>query len=845
MQEIKEPKEVRYEEEGPSIHDLINRFFIRKNTFFYAALPIFIGIVIYQFIKPYNPVYRATFDIGVTQERPVEGFFSGYEEPAMQIGAVTQRVISNLLSVNLAEKVVDTLALYTYVKKGDSDVKVEVQLERDFRKPIGPLKLHIRDSTLSILKNGEKIKEGFINEFIDLDLFKLKVIPLKKISDGKTYELTVYSRNRMALALRNSLSIRVLEADKIDKEVASSEVPLSGEGVSKKLVTATSIYPGISLIGILRINVHWGNPVDALEIAKVLSDKIIQEDIGEKSLQFVQSRVFIDSQLTVYQGKLTELEENIRLFKERKKIADLKASTQALINQISGLESKRNQLQIEEKILGTLGEYLASEGKETRETPNFAAAMLSDPVLQSVYSQLLQTEAELKGRLKEYSIGHPKVREIQAKLDGLKEQMRDETEKRTSSIKTEIGSVESQILSLQMKLENVPDDEISLARLERDKETAEKLYTFFAEKLEETRVQEAGVTSDLKIINPPIVFSSPVNSREWFKSLLIAFLMSILAGIVAVFVAECVDTSVKDPEIVIAKMGLPIFASIPVIHKEKEKSKNIKSFEGLQHLFHKRKKEEVHIASMILNGDISSAEFEAFRKLTMNLDFAHPEERYRTIYVTSPGPEEGKTFIALNLGIVLGRKEKKIILIDTDFRKKRGHLTDVVKLKKREGLFNVLKNETNFSDVIIKITSRSADSVSSQDGSHLTQHPPSVDVDLLPIGGIPPNPFVFLESARMKSLINELKDKYDYVIIDGVPVLLFADATYIANFADGVLLTARYGRTGLKELEESKNILLTSKSNIIGIVMNDVPQTRGTYYYRYYHKYYSKYYKKE
>ncbi len=842
MQQKQQPQKLREEQVSINIHDLIDIFFRRRKFFLYIAIPIFIGIILFQMTKAYNPVYRATFDIGVTQERPVEGFFSSYQEPTMQIGAVTQRVISNLLSVNLAEKVVDTLGLYAYIKKGDSDIRVEVKIKKDFRKYIGPLKLQIGSGRVSVFKNGNKIKEGPLNEFIDLDLFELKVLTQRNISDKKTYEIIIYSKDRMALALRNSLSIKVLEADKIDKDVDVAKVPFSGEGASKKLVVATTIYPGINLIGILRINVHWGNPDDALEIARVLSEKIIQEDIGEKSLQFVQSRMFIDSQLTLYHGNLTHLEEKIRLFKGRKKIADLKASTQALINQISGLESKRNQLQIEEKILGNLGEYLTAKGEAEKKTPSFAAAMLSDPVLQGLYSQLLQTEAELKGKLKEYSLGHPKVLEIKAKLDGLKEQMREETKKRTSSIKTEIGSVESQINSLQAKLEDVPDDEIQLARLERDRETAEKLYTFFAEKLEETRVQEAGVTSDLKIINPPVVSSGAVNSRRPVLTLFLAFLISILAGCVTVFVVEYLDNTVKDPEIVKTKLGLSIISSIPTVENDEAKSgakKLLRRFGG------KRFKHKSDGAFRILNEDISSADFEAFKKLSMNLDFAHPENKYKVIYVTSPGPEEGKTFVALNLGLVLGTKEKKVILIDTDFRKKRGHLTDVVKLKKKEGLFNILRNETAFSKVVTKIKSRDAVTVSPQGTYRSTHHPPAIDVDLLPIGDIPPNPFVFLESEKMKKMIGYLNVQYDYVIIDGVPVLLFADATYLANFADGVLLTARYGKTGLKELENSRDILVTSKSNIIGLVMNGVPRGRGSYYYHYYQKYYSKYYKKE
>ncbi|MGB3479966.1 MAG: AAA family ATPase [bacterium] len=896
------------------IHDLWNKFFRRRRLFLYIAIPIFLGIVISQLTKAYTPIYRAAFDIGVTQERSTGGFLAGYEEivPTTQIGTVTQRVISNLLSVNLAEKVVDSLGLYAHIKNHNPAViKLRAEIKKDFKKPIGPLRLKIEacpasaigshgeqaeawDGRFEIFNNGERLKQGRMNETVDFEFFDLKIVPLTEITGRKTYELTIYPRDRMAIALRNSISTKVLEADKIDKEIGSSGVPFSGEGASEKLVTANPrVYD--TDIGILRISVHWGNPDDALSIAQVLAAQMIEQDKTEKSLQYVQSQTFIDTQLTVYQEKLTTLEDEIRSFKQRKKIVDLKASTHALITQISYLESQKSQKQIEQKILKDLNTYLTSEKGSIDQVPNFASAMVSDPVLQNFYSQLLQVEAALKGKLKEYSSGHPKVLEIKAKLAGLKDQMKIEITKRIPTMHAEIRSIDNQIGSLQMKLETVPDDEIQLARLERDKETAEKLYTFFAEKLEETRVQEASVTSNLRIINPPLVSTKPVTSRGRLKAGFIALLISLLAGGFGVFIAEYLDNTVKDPDIVSEKIGLPIFASIPNVDaptaegkEQRAKSKDqsakrgehsAKSNESVKKRYalspmlyaHKLKNLLFSIAPLsdsVRNGRLSdritaidpqtySAEFEAFRKLSVNLEFAHPEERYKVIYITSTGPDEGKTFISLNLGLTLGTSNKKVIAIDTDFRKKRGRLTDIAGLKKKPGLFDVLQAKSKLKDVITEFTPQdglhsSSDAVrstpdalrSSSDALPTTPYA----LRLLPVGAIPPNPFTFLDSVNMQELIAELKSNYDYILIDGVPLVLFADASYLANFSDGVFLTARYGKTNFKELEYARDMLLTSKSNIIGIIMNGVPKTREGYYYYhhyYYHKYYPKYYRKE
>ena len=184
---------------------------------------------------------------------------------------------------------------------------------------------------------------------------------------------------------------------------------------------------------------------------------------------------------------------------------------------------------------------------------------------------------------------------------------------------------------------------------------------------------------------------------------------------------------------------------------------------------------------------------------------------------------------------MIGNMGKRVMMIDTDFRKKTGHLTEVTRLKKELGLFDILMGSVEPQDVALPLVV----------GNRNPKKQENQVIDLLPLGKIPRDPFSFLDSDKMKNLITDLKEMYDYLVIDGTPLLLFADAAYLANYADGVLLTARYGKTTVKELENSRDILLNARCNIIGVVMNDVQKDRGSYYYHHYYKYYSKYYKAE
>ncbi|UCG30897.1 MAG: AAA family ATPase [candidate division WOR-3 bacterium] len=846
------------EEKPLDIHEVVNKFLRRKRLFLYIFVPVFLWFAVNSFLRSYSPIFRATFDVGVVNEKPLDAVFpgpGGAELPTV-IGSVTQRAITSLLSVNLAEKVIEDLSLFTYVDDGGSDLRVDAIMKKRISEPFGPLRLVIDDVPVSIYRDGsraedsvyglitvfngdEKIAEGLLDEYIDAGICELRITSVHGKPLNKHYRLMIYPKESLALALRNSLSIKVLDADKIDDGFSGSNIPFSGEGASDPPVVAKSIFPGMNLIGILRIDVHWGNPQDALRIANSLSEQLLMENREEKSQQFTQSKAFIDSQLIISKNLLTDLEEQVRRFKERKSISNLEASTQELISQVSELQSRKSLLEIEQKVMQDLIGYLANPAAFGDTIPDFGMTMLSDVSLRALYSDLLQTEAELKGKLREYSSNHPKVREIQARLDGLVELLNEEVLKRTSAVGSEIDGYNRQIRILQARLDNVPLEEVSLARLERDRETAEKTYLTLSERLQETRVQEAGVTSDLKIINPPMVSSSPVNGRGRIRGVIFAMAIAAFGGALAVLAADYLDNTIKDPDKITNRLGIILLETIPLIGDEKKISEfeHMLNETGLMALWRRVRRNKMNANHpeplKLLRTDISSPEFESFRKLAVSLDFIHPYKKYRVLYVTSAGPEEGKTFVALNLGQVIGSMGKSILMIDTDFRKTSGHLTAVTKLKKELGLFDILMGSVEPQDVTLPFGS----------GHRSAARESKSKIDLLPLGKVPPNPFVFLESEAMKKLVASLRKEYDYIIIDGVPLLLFADASYLATFADGVILTARYGRTTLNTLDVANNILISAKSDILGVVLNGAPKERGSYYYDNYYRHYSKYYK--
>jgi len=782
-----------------------NLIFRKLGLFFLIFLFSFIFLLLYHFRKPYIPIYKVSFEIGMTRARVSQDIIfekNPYYSPISQVVPALQRLISNIMDAEIAKKIADSFDLYLKIE-GAKNVKIDSRIKEEYNSYLGPYIIEFVDEKNFEVKNkdGKIIGRGEIGKYFYIGPVEFKILEKPE----KNFKISFYPLDKISLAIRNSINIKILETKTLEKEVFSG-IPYSGEIISKNLITAGELSPSLNLPGIIRINFYWGNPYDAFKIAKCLSDFILKYDILEKTKGYVKSREFIESQLTLYSSKLDSIENEIRKFKERKKIVNLQAKTQNLISRISELESKKEKILLKEKLFKDFNEKISKGEVIADEIPNFMLAVLDDPILQKYYTDLIEIETEYKSYRKEYSFDHPRIKEIFSKLSALKEGMKGEILKRMESIKSEKKGLEEQIQNLSEKLNEIPKEEIILAKFEKERERIEKLYSFFAEKLEEIKIQEAGITPDLKIVNPPTLSYAPINKRNTSLILIFSFFISIFLSLLIIFMIEYFDPRIKDAEIL--KNKITILGLIPDANEKNNfffnfLNKKTSSLKTLQN---------------------DSIVYEDFKKLFFNLNFVNPEKKYKLIYITSGTPSEGKTFITLNFGIVLKDFDKKVVIINTDFRKKERELEKIFDVKKDKGIFDYLNKDVDLSSILNKVDE---------------------NLYLISTGKVPPNPGIYFESKNFEDFLSELKEKFDYVLIDGVPILLFSDALSIARKTDGVILVLRYSYTHFDTFLQTFDLIKNSGADVIGAVFNYVPIKRGAYYYYKYYKYYSKYYKRE
>ena len=233
-------------------------------------------------------------------------------------------------------------------------------------------------------------------------------------------------------------------------------------------------------------------------------------------------------------------------------------------------------------------------------------------------------------------------------------------------------------------------------------------------------------------------------------------------------------------------------------------------------------KHHSHRAEYLLNKNTPFDVTEAFRNLKASLSVSVPKKEHGVaIMVTSAYPEDGKTTVTANLALMFAQSDAKVVLVDADIRK--GRIAKYFKRKSSPGLSDCLSGQNTLDEVV--------------HNSHINEN-----LSYITCGTHSPRPYELLESEEMKNLLNELRQRFDYVIIDTPPVLLISDALALAPSTDGAVLVCRHQVSYISDIERALNTLKFAKANVLGVVVNDYKAPKVSSYggykkYYYYNSY--------
>lgn len=607
------------------------------------------------------------------------------------------------------------------------------------------------------------------------------------------------------------------------------------ENDSKKLISIPDLISKLGKVitveqkrglDIIIITAESHSPEEAALVANTYA-KVYKDynlEINRDQLTFI--RKFLDSQRKEKREQLNEAEEILRNYQEKGGIIALDAQANNLISQVSDFEAQRNAARIE--LLASneiLSKYKDELQKQDPRLVDYLESAASESYIKALQEQIaeLQLNRDLaltksyqdesvKIKIAEYD---KKIKDLKSKLDekikvlkagifaSSPEEVKSlsqkiiEEEIKNGSLRIKLKGLEDLVAKYEERFNRLPKTSLDLARFQRNRESLEKLYTLVEERYQEALINEQSQPGNVLVIDDARRPMYPAKPNRPLI-ILVGFLIGFGLAFAYVFTKNYFDNKIKTPED-IQKKNINVLAWIPEI-------------EGIS--INGTSKNEFVVA--ITPDSIPS---ESFRALRTRVQFSRPDkENLKTILITSPAPQEGKSTIALNLAGSFALANKKTLLIDADLRRPRLH--KVFEKHKTPGLVDYLIGNNKLEEIIYN--------------SKLE------NLFLITSGTIPPNPAEMLDSLEMINFLSTVRERFDYVIIDSPPIVAVTDAEILARKVDGTILVCSAQITEIEMLTRAAELLRNDSSNLIGTVLNNFNVKAGYgSYYKYYYYYYS------
>jgi len=437
------------------------------------------------------------------------------------------------------------------------------------------------------------------------------------------------------------------------------------------------------------------------------------------------------------------------------------------------------------------------------EAPEVMARLNADPT----YGQLLRQAADAantyQSLLDTYNPEHPTVQDVARRVQRIQQELATRESLATEGIVNEARGWQAQLAD---NLQATRDDR-EAANREQSRISANIVQQNFLNlKLEAADKELATVNHNIAQTRigldreRPVFLRQPAQPPEKPSQpqpvivIVGGVLLGIAVGLGLALLLEAVDTSIKRPSDIRRRVDLPLLGVIPHVSDLEEDI------------------EDVYLA---MNSHPDSPFGEAFRQIRTRLIFSGPVSEQRSLLVTSPSPEDGRTVITTNLGETMAQAGSRVLLVDANFRQPMLH--KIFPGCPTDGLTNALVDQSTWRDLVHEVES---------------------NLHVMSSGPMPPNPAELLGSSHMRQLISEMTDRYDRVLFDSGPCLVVTDPAVLAVLVEGVILTIRAGVNSQGMAQRARNIMHEASGRILGVVLNGVRAMPGGYLRKNYETFY-------
>jgi succinoglycan biosynthesis transport protein ExoP len=572
---------------------------------------------------------------------------------------------------------------------------------------------------------------------------------------------------------------------------------------------------------LVRVSFLSHNPELSMNVTNAVAETFIQLDLESTVGASKEARDFLKQQIEITKDKLEESEKRLNAYASKKEIVFDKGDQNLITQKLSDLSAALDSI---------TSERMQREGlyREVKESGANNPVILGNQLILGLKKDFSSLEAEYYNLSKIYTPDYPKMKSLKSQMDAIQRRIEEETSRIIDSVqsdyKASVKKEENLLRALNVQKQEALSFRDTLSDyevLKREVDANKDLYNTLLKRFNEVGVSAMSSATNIQLLDRAVYPKVPYKPNVPLNFLLSVF-FGLTGGVGLAFLAEYFDSSVKDTDVIERKVNLPTLGIIPDFAIAQQKAR----FQ-VTDKFSPRKRTAPSRLPMPLHPQKGGPVAEAFRSIGAFIVLSSASTPPKTILVTGPGEQVGKTTICVNIARALLESLGKGIIIDADLR--RPDLHHHFKMDNSTGLSTFLSGNIEFDGtegVLIKPASEKGLSV-------------------ITSGPIPPNPSELLGSARMQDLLDALQATFEFVLVDSPPVMGLPDAIYLSKIVDGTVLVAKAGATTKNELTEIKRVFRTIDAKILGVILNGVKKgdlKYGTYNY-YYSSYYSSYFK--
>lgn len=523
--------------------------------------------------------------------------------------------------------------------------------------------------------------------------------------------------------------------------------------------------------------------------------------IKDKNQIAVSTSAFISDRLGVIEQELGNVDENISSYKSEHLLPDVQAAASMYMEQSTATNAQILGLNTQLSMARYIRNYLTNSTSKNQLLP--ANSGIESPGIEQQIANYNTAQLRRNDLVANSSERNPLVIDMDQSLEDMRRAIVTSIDNHITTLNTQIRSLQQSEQQTTARIAANPTQGKYLLSVERQQKVKEALYLFLLQKREENELSQAFTAYNTRVITPPsgsLIPTAPIKRNI----ALIAFAMGVLIPVVIIFVRENMNTKVrgrKDLE----SLSVPFVGEIPLAESSKKK----KATQTKEIVIQQGKRDIVN---------------EAFRVLRTNLEFIldakEDKDRASVTLITSFTPGSGKTFLTMNIAATFAMKGKRVLVVDGDLR--HGSASAYVGSPKK-GLSDYLgKREDNCEDLIVE-----------------KENYPGLFV--LPVGTIPPNPTELLAEPRLAELMEKMRSRFDYILIDCPPIDIVADTQIIEKLADRTVFIVRAGLLERDMLPKLQSDYDAKRFKNMALVLNGTIGGSSRYGYRYGYKYGYKY----